>query len=219
MISPTSNVTPGIPTGTNGAPTPALASDFDTFLRMLTAQARYQDPLEPLDGSDYAAQLAQFSMVEQQVQSNDLLSALAAQLGSGNMAQMASWIGMEARTTAPVDFDGTPVEIFPNPISASDEVFMVVYDDTGAEVQRSAIPISADPVEWAGVMDDGTPFPNGTYRFEIESHANGEVLVTDPAESYVRITEARMQEGQTVLILENGTPILANMVSGIRQGS
>ncbi|MEP0702358.1 MAG: flagellar hook capping FlgD N-terminal domain-containing protein, partial [Lentilitoribacter sp.] len=44
----------------------ALASDFETFLKMLTAQARYQDPLEPIDSSEYAAQLAQFSMVEQQ---------------------------------------------------------------------------------------------------------------------------------------------------------
>ena len=53
-----------------------LSSDFETFLQMLTAQARYQDPLEPIDSSEYASQLAQFSMVEQQVLSNDLLTSL-----------------------------------------------------------------------------------------------------------------------------------------------
>lgn len=58
-----------------------LASDFETFLKMLTAQARYQDPLEPIDLTEYASQLAQFSMVEQQVKTNDMLSALSGQFG------------------------------------------------------------------------------------------------------------------------------------------
>ena len=219
MIAPTTSATAGLTSGTSNSGATALASDFETFLKMLTAQARYQDPLEPIDSSEYAAQLAQFSMVEQQVLSNDLLTSLAGQLGSGNMAQMAGWIGMEARTTAPVEFDGSPVTLYPNPISASDSVFLVAYDNTGAEVQRTAIPVSADPVEWDGVAADGTAFPAGTYRFEIESHAGGELLVSDPAESYARITEARMQDGQTVLILENGTPVLAAAISAIREAA
>ncbi len=196
---------------------PALSSDFETFLKMLTAQAKYQDPLEPIDSSEYAAQLAQFSMVEQQVLSNDLLAALTAQLGSGNMAQMANWIGMEARTTAPVQFDGGPVTLMPNPAAAADEAFLVVYDSRGLEVQRTAIPVSSEPVQWAGVSRDGTPFASGLYSFEVESRANGTVLLADPAESYARITEARIQAGETVLVLEGGQAILANSVSGLRE--
>lgn len=219
MLAPTS-VT-GSPTTTAPALTPAsnataLSSDFETFLKMLTAQARYQDPLEPIDSSEYAAQLAQFSMVEQQVLSNDLLTALTAQLGAGNMAQMASWIGMEALSTAPVQFDGTPVTINPNPIATSDEVVLVVYDSDGNEVQRQQLPVAAEPVEWAGVQSDGSPFPAGTYSFEIESRAEGELLVSDQAETYSRITEARTQDGQTVLILQSGVAVLASAVSGIR---
>ena len=55
--------------GNSGADTgsalSAVTSDFETFLNMLTAQAKDQDPLEPIDSTEYAAQLAQFSMVEQ----------------------------------------------------------------------------------------------------------------------------------------------------------
>lgn len=201
------------------AASPVLSSDFETFLKMLTAQAKYQDPLEPIDSSEYAAQLAQFSMVEQQVLSNDLLAALTSQLGSGNMAQMANWIGMEARTTAPVQFDGSPITLNPNPAAASDEVFLVVYDSDGQEVQRNAIPISAEPIEWAGVSNDGTPFANGLYQFNIESRAKGELLLSDPAETYARITEARLQTGATVLVLEGGSTILASSVSGLREAT
>ncbi|APE44983.1 hypothetical protein BOO69_17390 [Sulfitobacter alexandrii] len=217
MISPTASAfAPGTQSPAPGTRGSVLSSDFETFLKMLTAQARFQDPLEPLDSSQYAAQLAQFSMVEQQVLSNDLLQALSGQLSAGGMAQMSGWIGMEALSTAPVYFDGSPITITPNPAAISDEVFLVVYDDTGTEVQRSALPISAEPFEWAGVADDGSPFANGLYTLEIESRADGEVVLTDPVETYNRITEARVQDGQTILILEGGAAVLASAVSGLR---
>lgn len=220
MIAPTiSGTSTASTTASTAATATANASDFETFLKMLTAQARYQDPLEPIDSSEYAAQLAQFSMVEQQVLSNDLLSALTAQLGAGTMAEMAGWIGMEARTTAPVNFDGSPVTLYPNPVAAADEVVMVVYDSDDQEVQRNTLPVSAEPVEWAGVSNDGTPFADGVYRIEFESRAGGELLLSDPAESYSRITEATMQDGQTILILEGGTPILASAIGAIREAS
>ncbi|AXI48611.1 hypothetical protein C1J03_22990 [Sulfitobacter sp. SK012] len=220
MIAPTSftsaTATP-IPRATPPEPTPVLTSDFETFLQMLTAQAKYQDPLEPIGSSEYAAQLAQFSMVEQQVLSNDLLTALTSQLGSGNMAQMANWIGMEARTTAPVKFDGAPITVNPNPVAVADDVQLVVYDVNGTEVQRQNIPVSSAPVEWAGVSEDGTPFTNGLYRFEVESRANGELLLAEPAETYARITEARVDGTDTLLILEGGTPVIASSVTGLRE--
>ncbi len=193
-----------------------LSSDFETFLKMLTAQARYQDPLEPIDSSEYAAQLAQFSMVEQQVKSNDLLTALASQLGASNMGQMASWIGMEARTTAPVQFDGTPIIITPNPAAISDEVFLVVRDETGQEVQRLQVPVSAEPIEWAGVTEDGLPFESGLYQFDLESRKDGEIILSEPTTTYARIVETRLDAGQTVLILEGGSAILADTVTGLR---
>lgn len=218
MIAPTTAPSTGQttaprPTGT----TSALTSDFDTFIKMLTAQARYQDPMEPLDSSEYAAQLAQFSMVEQQVLSNDLLTALSTQLGSGSMTQMAGYIGMEALSIAPTPFDGSPITINPNPVAAADEVFLVVRDADGAEVQRLAIPVAADPVEWAGVTDDGAPFPDGLYSFEVESREEGEALLTDPVPTYTRITEARMQNGEAVLILEGGSAISTTAITGLRE--
>ena len=64
-----------------------ISSDFETFLKMLTAQMENQDPLNPMDSADYAVQLATFSSVEQQVLTNDLLQAMTLQLGSSGMAE------------------------------------------------------------------------------------------------------------------------------------
>lgn len=196
---------------------PVISSDFETFLKMLTAQARYQDPLEPIDSSEYAAQLAQFSMVEQQVLGNDLLTALAEQLGASNISQMANWIGMEARTTAPVAFDGNPITVYPNPAARSDEVILNVRDSGGQLVQSLQMPISAEPVQWAGVRENGTPFPQDLYSFEVESRLDGEVILLESAETYGRIVEARQLDGQSVLVLEGGSSILADSVSGLRE--
>jgi len=43
----------------------------DAFLKMLLAQMEHQDPLNPMDGTDFSAQLAQFSSLEQLFQMND----------------------------------------------------------------------------------------------------------------------------------------------------
>jgi flagellar basal-body rod modification protein FlgD len=198
------------------ASSPVISSDFETFLKMLTAQARYQDPLEPIDSSEYAAQLAQFSMVEQQVLSNDLLTALTAQLGAGNMSQMAGWIGMEARSTAPVAFDGSPVTFNPNPAAIADEVVLIVRNEAGNIVQQAQLPVSAEPVQWAGVTTSGAPFANGLYSFEIESRRGGEIILSEPAETYARITEARLVDGDTVLIFESGAAVLADAITALR---
>lgn len=207
---------PATPPSGSGARS-VLSSDFETFLKMLTAQAKYQDPLEPLDSSEYASQLAQFSSVEQQVMTNDLLNAMATQLAASGMAQLSSWIGMEARTSSGAYFDGAPVTIIPTPASAAEDVDLVVYDAAGQEVQRKQIPVSTEPLQWAGVADDGTPFAAGVYTFKVESRTNGKVVSNSPAESYSRVTEVRTEGTGTVLILEGGTAVPSSSVSALRE--
>ena len=195
----------------------ALASDFETFLKMLTAQAKYQDPLEPIDSSEYAAQLAQFSMVEQQVLSNDLLTELGSQLGSNNIGQMAAWIGMEARTTSAAAYDGNPITVLPAVEAGADEAVLIAFNAQGAEVQRRQISTTGEAVDWNGMLDDGTVLPDGNYSFKVESRAFGETIGTSPAETYARITEARRQGNETVFVLTSGVSVTAEQVSALRE--
>lgn len=196
------------------------ASDYETFLKMLTAQAKYQDPLEPMDSSEYASQLAQFSMVEKQTENNDLLSSIAQQMGLANMAAMSGWVGMEARAAAPAYFDGsTPVTISPNPAAASDTVQLVVSDSGGTEVQRVTLPVSAENYDWDGLDDDGNAFASGSYTFVVESIDNNEVILSEMAEVYSDVAETQMQGTDVVLILEGGSAILASSVTALRDQS
>lgn len=73
-----------------------MASNFETFLSLLTAQLKNQDPLSPVDSNEFTAQLTQMAGVEQQLLTNTLLnSLLKAQEGQG-LNGAAQYIGKEA---------------------------------------------------------------------------------------------------------------------------
>lgn len=64
--------------------------DYDSFLQLLIAEMRNQDPTEPIDSTEYVAQLATFSQVEQTIQTNARLEEL---LKSSSISQAGSLIG------------------------------------------------------------------------------------------------------------------------------
>lgn len=184
-----------------------INSDFQTFLVMLTTQMQNQDPLNPIQSSDYAAQLATFSGVEQQVKTNTLLESLSAQLGLSSMAQMASWVGMEARVTAPVMFDGAPLTLYPAPAEGAEQAVLVVLNADGQEVARQQIAVSGEPVTWAGTDATGAPLAAGSYAFRLENHVAGELTGTSAVEAYGRVDEVRAGADGAVLVLRGGANV------------
>ncbi len=207
------------------APAPAaegagasLSSDFEVFLQMLTAQMKYQDPLNPVDSTDYATQLATFSGVEQAVLTNDLLKSLTTQLTVGGLSDLASWVGREARSTAPAYFDGQPIELFPQAVGASDTKEIVVRDANGVEVQRLPYVSASESISWAGVQPNGAPMQPGLYSFQIVGKANGEVTDQAGVDVYSKVNEVRIEAGQTMLILQGGAAIPSSDVTALRDG-
>jgi flagellar hook assembly protein FlgD len=94
---------------------PKGALGKDEFLKMLVAQMQNQDPLEPMDGQQMAAQLAQFSSVEQLVEMNDNLksqqatqASLAESLG-GSLTLGAIGKQVEVDPAMVTDRNGNPV--------------------------------------------------------------------------------------------------------------
>lgn len=193
-----------------------ISSDFETFLVMLTAQMKNQDPLNPLDSQDFATQLATFSGVEQQVQTNDLLRSLQSSLATSQLGEMASWVGMEARMAIPQQFSGEPIEIVPNPPVIADKAELVVWNSAGAEVQRVTIPVSDDPYLWQGRTSNGTPLVDGEYSFGIVSYSNGEVIDESVPETFTEIQEVRILNGETLVAVGDGTLYPADLVRGLR---
>ncbi|MBP2235621.1 flagellar basal-body rod modification protein FlgD [Sinorhizobium kostiense] len=85
--SPTSTASPGSTSGTDAAD---ATLNYQSFLKLLIAQMKNQDPTEPMDASEQIAQLATFSQVEQSIKINSNLETL---LVSESLTQASTYIG------------------------------------------------------------------------------------------------------------------------------
>jgi len=193
------------------------AANFDTFLKLLTTQLKNQDPLKPLDSTQFVAQLASFSAVEQQVRTNDTLGGIKALLGGSATSGLGSWVGLSVRAPRAVNFSGTPIEMQVTPANGADRAELVVRDGTGAEVQRQPLALLSGGISWAGVSANKVPFPAGKYKFVVESFANGKLLDSKRPSIYGSVVEARLNAGKTELVLKDGTVISADAIDAVRK--
>lgn len=196
--------------------TAKVSGDYQMFLKMLTAQMKNQDPLNPIQSSDYAVQLATFSGVEQQVKTNELLAALTGQLGLSGMGQLAGWVGMEARAPVAAPFQGLPVTVYPRPAQDAETAVLVAYDAAGREVTRQEVPVSDDSVNWTGVTAGGGSVLHGAYSFRLESYAGGKVIANDKVEVLTRIAEVRQGAAGAVLVTDSGAELLPSEIKALR---
>lgn len=72
-----------------------LADDFDQFLALLTTQLQYQDPLDPMDSSEFTNQLVSFSQVEQSIATNKNLEKLISETQNSAMSNAVGYLGRE----------------------------------------------------------------------------------------------------------------------------
>ena len=220
MTDPVSSLLPNAPAAaapaSAAATGPAISSDFETFLKMLTVQMENQDPLNPVDSSDYAVQLATFSSVEQQVRTNDLLGAMLGQTAGGGLAEYSGWVGMQARSTAPVLFDGSAVPVNFERFDQVDAATLVVTNEQGIVVQRRDLPLESDDFVWDGLDSGGAPHPPGLYRFDVEHFIDGALVETRPAQTYSEVEEVRSEPTGTLLVLAGGTAVLPQAITALR---
>jgi flagellar basal-body rod modification protein FlgD len=188
-----------------------IAKDYDMFLRLMTAQLKNQDPLQPLDGTEFVAQLAQFSGVEQQIKTNERLDSLlgaltrsAAEVSLGFLGRTvetaSSKVEIEAGATAPFAFEvAKPAKKAVAVVTDADGIEVRKFDvDAGTLGRREAI--------WDGFDAFGIPAPAGVYSVSIEIYddAGKKVIQSLPALTRAKVIEARIDADTSTLVLSNG---------------
>lgn len=196
-----------------------LSADFTTFLNLLTAQLRNQDPMNPTNSTQFVAQLAQFSAVEQQVQSNDTLKDIFAAISGGGAEALTPWIGAQVKAAAPMPFDGeTPVSLTVEPHGDATAAKLVVRDEGGAIVRQLVIDPKESKLEWDGKLANGDMAPAGNYSFQVDRVKDGDPLDSATPSGFTRVTEARLGKDGVELVLASGAVIPASDVTAIREG-
>lgn len=202
--------------GEDEATSAALSSDFETFLTLLTAQLKNQDPLKPLESTEFVAQLATFSSVEQQVATNEKLDGIAAALSGDSSAGLAAWIGRDVRTDGAIAFDGVnAVSLDVAPIEGATEASLIVRDEGGAEITRVSVEPDARAITWDGTTAEGAA-PAGAYSFSV-AYADGTgPLGAAPASVYAEVIEVRLGAGGPSLATRGGGEISVSDVTAVR---
>jgi len=194
-----------------------ISGDFDTFLTLLTAQLRNQDPLKPVESTEFVAQLASFSAVEQQVQSNTKLENILNAVANGATGGLSQWIGQEVRNPGSASYANKPLDVLYLSHTDADRVELVVYDENNTVVARQDVNKDESNLQWSGTLLDGGQAVDGyRYRFETNSYLKGEVIANTPALVFSTVQEVRKFEGQAVLYFADGTQMYASDVEAIR---
>ncbi len=195
----------------------AITADFQTFLQLLTTQLKNQDPLNPMESTEYATQLATFSGVEQQVRTNELLETLSTGFATLGMGELSGWIGMEATAEMPAVFTGAPVTVQATPSPRADRLELIVTNAAGSVVQRLPVPLSDAPFEWTGTDLNGRTLPPGIYDLAVENWDGEDLVDTRPANVRATIEEAQLRDGQVLLTMPGGVQVPTDAVTGLRR--
>lgn len=200
----------------------------DDFLKLLLQQLKYQDPLNPMDGAEYAAQLAQFSSVEQLQNINTSLATsidanyVLAQSVNNSMA--ASLIGKDVKMSVNnFSYDGTNnVTVGYTLPGAVKGVTVDVYNEKNEKIRTitgSGLTVGDHDVAWDGKNDAGVTQSAGKYTFKVNATDNAGSKVTTTQYMWGTIGAVRFTASGTVVVIGNTEIGLSNILEvGAKHG-
>ena len=190
----------------------------DEFLKLLTVQLNNQDPLKPVDQKKFAADLAQFSQLEQMANMNTKLDGMQANKNAESKFYGASFLGKIVRTKGTtIDHDGSGRSSdvsFTLPKTAN-KVMVRIMDEKGqniATLDHNKMNKGNHVLEWDGKKMDGQSANKGTYSFQVFAWDNSNQLFNGETKSSGVVNSVRFDNGKTHLKLDSGKEIFLHDV-------
>jgi flagellar basal-body rod modification protein FlgD len=192
----------------------------DQFLALLIAQLKNQDPLNPVDNTEFIAQLAQFSQLEQAKQMTTALNTFIQRQDIANNNGLVSLIGH------PVSALGSSFSLTPNsevPLSyilAGDAANVTIQVLNAADVPVRTLSTPGQTsgpqtVRWDGKDNSGNALPPGPYSFTVSAtdRNGGAVASTTLAKGVV--TGLRFDNGSPMVVLDTGQVIPPSLIQAV----
>ncbi|MBC8212427.1 MAG: flagellar hook assembly protein FlgD [Gammaproteobacteria bacterium] len=163
------------------------------FLELMTAQLRFQDPLEPMENGDFLGQMAQFGTVSGINDLNSAFGSMSAAFQSNQALQASTMVGREVLVPGNQASLGAQGDLrmaldLDQPAS---KVVLSITDASGQLVQRMDLGLQQAGllnVNWNGLNSDGNRVNPGRYKVSAEVHQGdqvsaGKMLMTVQVES------------------------------------
>jgi len=181
----------------------SLSSDKEAFLQLLLTQLENQNPLDPVDTTEYTSQLVSYSQLEQQMNTNDKLDSLVSALSNSSSFSVFSYLGTDvgidsnassmqsgkADWTYTIDDAATDVNI-----TVKNAAGETIGTYAAGDAEAGTYAFSIENSELGTSLDEGTPL----YLTVTATDENGDTVTTSTA-GKVKVTAVESNNGTTTL--------------------
>lgn len=205
--------TSSVPGGTtakdlkNSLASGANALGKDEFLTLMVEQLKNQDPMNPADATEFTAQLAQFSSLEQLFNVNDNLENMGNTTAEVQRLSALAMIGTDVVTTSSdFKFNGEPIKLGYDLDASADSGSLYIRDAAGNSV--GSFPLEnmeagSHFFEWDGTDGNGNTLINGNYTLGVSAF-NGDDAVAAKSLIRSRVVGVDMLDGTEMLVTDSG---------------
>jgi len=200
-----------------------VAQGYDQFLTLLTTQLQNQDPLDPMDSSEFTNQLVQFSQVEQAIISNQKMDAMLQVQNNSLLSNSLNYIGKDIYYKGDSVYEqgnsmrvGYTMEKVP-----SGGAYLRFEDSSGVTVKKFTLDpsITTSSVVWDGKNDDGNAVPKGVYKVVVDGLDSDGQAITSYTGVPARVLGVETADGSVKLSLDgdrqmNAVDVLSITVPG-----
>ncbi len=193
-----------------------LADDFSDFLNLLTTQLQNQDPLSPMDSTEFTNQLVSFAGVEQQINANSKLDSLVSLNLGSSFSSSLNYVGKDVSYLSSESyFDGAaPVKINYSIDGESVNTTVNIFAEDGTLILSKPVGNSEDATEfiWDGKDENNVTQPMGTYTIRVDAlDAENAALTTTTVVSGA-VNGIETQNGSTFLLVGERAVSLGNII-------
>lgn len=194
----------------------SLSGDYTNFLTLLTTQLKNQDPLSPMDATQFTQQLVQFSAVEQQINGNKKLDQLIGLQSTANAYGAVGFVG----TTIAADSNDIPLQSGKAKFDYTIEkgggaATLKILDSSGNIVMLKGVDatVGTHPVEWDGTDYFGNKLKDGKYTVSVsyKDQNTGKDIDADIT-SYGKVDQAVIADGAVFLKMGDVSVPLADVL-------
>lgn len=160
------------------APEGGSGEEFNSFLQLLTAQIRNQDPLAPLDSTQFVEQLATFSSLEQQVRSNSSLEGIAQGISELQSLIASQWLGQTVSVeSSNLTLPDEPIEFGFTDLAEAERAVLTVRDTDSNIIWSETLDSEEDSHTWDGQTASGIKAKSGDdYHLSIDLYSSSDFL-------------------------------------------
>jgi len=193
-----------------------LKDDLNQFLKLLVSQLQNQDPLDPMDASEFTNQLVQFSSVEQQIQGNANLEKLITAQNNTQAATMVNYLDtvVEAKGKEFYMLNHQAVATYTLPAGvASNDI--TVQDSSGKTMftVKGETAVGLHRIGWDGSTNDGTTAPDGAYTLVVSAKDQDGNLMDVEQTVFGYVTSTGVKDGNVTLTMGDVETDMTNVIS------